>query len=424
MAIRCSNCGQVLPGDDTHFCTKCGAPVPSHPVSSPPSTLLKNFSAPPGPHQEHSKWVLPEQIAQQPPALPARHPISEDPSTQTEGAGKSGEHDEVPSNAATDRPEKTPTPVETNEEKPSFPPLPPHTEPPIRELHVKIWEQPTTLSPVVPGQQPSIEDSDVDHLPTTPMKSIPPEQPQLKEDSIEDLPTLQMPTTSPEQARVASVSSPEQAVREQGRLSSASPTRGRLPAFNIAPPSVLGSRAQPQNRLIPLAIVGILLVVFVIGGVGVWIWRVQPFNIPAITEPQQSFRDTQLGFALLYPNGWGSQIDRGKSTAQFFDSSHTAQVKIAVADAADNDITKYLQQQAVQLGMTGVKAESPLSFAGLSWQQIQGGVLVSGANYTGVILAAVHGNHLYTITQLAPQSVYSEEEKVIFSPIRTSLQLL
>jgi hypothetical protein len=161
-----------------------------------------------------------------------------------------------------------------------------------------------------------------------------------------------------------------------------------------------------------------------IGGVGVWTWRFQPFSIPAVTQPQQSFRDTQLGIALLYPNGWESQIDRGKSTIQFSDSSHTALVKVVVADATSSDITKYLQQQAAQLGMTGAKAGSPLSFAGISWQQMQGGVLVSGANYTGVILAGVRGSRLYTITQLAPQSVYGEEEKVIFSPIRTSLQLL
>jgi len=168
----------------------------------------------------------------------------------------------------------------------------------------------------------------------------------------------------------------------------------------------------------------ILVLVLVIGGMGVWVWQFQPFSVPAVTQPQQNFRDTQLGFSLLYPNGWGSQIDRGKSTVQFFDSSHTAQVKVAVAGTTSSDITKYLQQKAAQLGMTGTKAGSPLSFAGTSWQQVQGAVQVSGANYTGVLLAAVPRDRLYTITQLAPQSVYGEEEKVIFSSIRKSLQLL
>jgi hypothetical protein len=74
--------------------------------------------------------------------------------------------------------------------------------------------------------------------------------------------------------------------------------------------------------------------------------------------------------------------------------------------------------------MTGAKVGTPLSFAGARWQLVQGSVQKSGANYTETVLATVHGNHLLTLIQSAPQSIYADEEKLVFSGIRSSLEFV
>jgi hypothetical protein len=72
--------------------------------------------------------------------------------------------------------------------------------------------------------------------------------------------------------------------------------------------------------------------------------------------------------------------------------------------------------------MSGAKSVVPLSFAGMSWQGMQGTVLQSGASYTCTIFATTHANHLVMLTQLAPQSVYHQEDSVVFSALRQSLR--
>jgi hypothetical protein len=187
----------------------------------------------------------------------------------------------------------------------------------------------------------------------------------------------------------------------------------------VAPllPSAAGKRAL-------WLIVAGLLCILVLGGVGAWIVRTQPFSVPAITQPQQSFQDKQLGLALLYPSGWTVQVDRGKSIVHFFDSSHTAGIDIMVASPGNSDLRQYLQQQATQRGMTGAKAGTPLSFAGASWQRIEGNVLQRGASYIETIFATVHNDHLVVVTQFAHQSIYAAEEKMSFSPLRASLRFV
>jgi hypothetical protein len=132
------------------------------------------------------------------------------------------------------------------------------------------------------------------------------------------------------------------------------------------------------------------------------------------------FSNAQLGIALSYPNGWTQQVVPG--AAHFFASNHTAGVDITVANAGD--VNQALQQQATKLGLSGTKAGPALSFAGTTWQQSQGNLQQSGANYTVTLLAAVHGSHLYTIVQQAPQSNYADWEQAFFSPLRGSLKFL
>ncbi|HEV2661491.1 MAG TPA: hypothetical protein VGU68_12865, partial [Ktedonobacteraceae bacterium] len=88
------------------------------------------------------------------------------------------------------------------------------------------------------------------------------------------------------------------------------------------------------------------------------------------------------------------------------------------------DVNAALQQQATKLGLSGTKAGAALTFAGTTWQQSQGNLQQSGANYTVTLLAAVHGSHLYTIVQQAPQSNYADWEQAFFAPMRSSLKFL
>ena len=178
-------------------------------------------------------------------------------------------------------------------------------------------------------------------------------------------------------------------------------------------------RPQKRSRL-PLLVGALLLIILIVGGVGAWIAAAQPFSVAPITQPQLSFSNAQLGIALSYPNGWTQQV--GPGVAHFFASNHTAGVDIIVANAGD--VNAALQQQATKLGLSGTKAGAALSFAGTTWQQSQGNLQQSGANYTVTLLAAVHGSHLYTIVQQAPQSNYADWEQAFFSPLRGSLKFL
>jgi hypothetical protein len=149
-------------------------------------------------------------------------------------------------------------------------------------------------------------------------------------------------------------------------------------------------------------------------------------SAPAV-QPRKS-RYPLLAIMILlpvpYPNGWQVQVDHAKSSARFYDSSNTAQVTIAVTNAADGNLAQYLSQQARQLQMTATKSGASATFAGTSWSQMQGTTQQSGANYTTTLLATVHNNHLFTITQLAPSSNYADQEKVNFSYMRDSWRFL
>lgn len=164
--------------------------------------------------------------------------------------------------------------------------------------------------------------------------------------------------------------------------------------------------------------------ILLLGGVGAWVGITQPFAVPAVAQPQQSFTNSQLAFSLQYPSGWNTHVDSGKAIASFADTSNTAQFTVALSPANGTDAGQYVQQLATQLKMTNIKAGASLSFGGASWQQVQGNVLFSGANYSEMLLATVHNNQLYTITQAAPQLTYAQEEQIVFSPMRSSFKFV
>jgi hypothetical protein len=74
--------------------------------------------------------------------------------------------------------------------------------------------------------------------------------------------------------------------------------------------------------------------------------------------------------------------------------------------------------------LTAQKNLSPITFAGTSWQQVQGTVLVSGATDTVTVLVAMRGDHFYTIAQMAPAVTYADADHLFFSILRASFQFL
>jgi len=100
-----------------------------------------------------------------------------------------------------------------------------------------------------------------------------------------------------------------------------------------------------------------------------------------------------------------------------------AQVDVVVGRAAGGDPGAYLQQKAKQLGLTGLK-NSSTSIGGAHWQRIQGNVLIRGASYTETLLATVHKNSIYTIILLAPQSIFEQEEQLVFAKMYSSFQFV
>jgi hypothetical protein len=189
-------------------------------------------------------------------------------------------------------------------------------------------------------------------------------------------------------------------------------------------PAALSPALHRARQRLSVSLVAAVLVALVLVGAVSWLVIDQPFSVPPVTRPQLDFNDARLGLSLRYPNGWTSQKNASDSLVQFSDSSHTAQVNIAVSHINTATITASLQKQSAQLGMSGVKSVAPLSFAGASWQGLQGTVQQSGASYTCTIFATTHANHLVMLTQMAPQSVYDQEESVIFSALRQSLRFV
>ncbi len=163
----------------------------------------------------------------------------------------------------------------------------------------------------------------------------------------------------------------------------------------------------------------VLLVALILVGVICWLLFLQ---LAPNTNPWQSFSDTKLGFSVRYPTDWQVQVDDKQSIAHFHDSTQTAKVDIAISSGTTpSNIVQFLQQQASRLGVTNVMTGPSRSFAGTSWQQVQGKLSQGGVSYSITLLATLHGNRLYLLTQTSPQSTYNDEDVLIFSVMRAGL---
>jgi hypothetical protein len=195
---------------------------------------------------------------------------------------------------------------------------------------------------------------------------------------------------------------------------------------NISPVIALPihlARPERNNRK-RLAVIFGLLFILLLGGVIAWVIVDQPFAVPEITKTTQTFQSTSLGVSLQYPQKWIAVVYKQNGTVNFYDDNHTDQVNITVLATGNQSINQYMSKTASSLGMTAQKTQSALSFAGASWQQVQGSVQQSGANYTATLLVTMRGERYYAILQLAPSSTYALEEQLVFSKMRSSFQFL
>jgi hypothetical protein len=451
VATVCTYCGTPLPRDDARFCTNCGMLVPSHPFSP----KAASFS----PSPAHPESTLREQIAQQiqPSSQQVRYPAQHEPPTwmsQLDSPTIARPFTPFPAIPQTDRPNRVESSEQTVERRNS---------PPGQERYEKVREQERQEK-----REYVVEDVDVNDLPTRPLlagspglqsppSGVPATDSQgrsMSGQNVEYLDTV--PIATPRRTNPPSIppegfaqqpsapqhlwSSAEQ--RQQGIFSHSASTVQQQPASlpGLANPAQSDASQVQERRPVsriavmkttrrksrkPLVFALVLLLLLAIGGIAAWIIQAQPFTVPEVTQPEQTYSNTSLGFSLSYPNGWSSVTNTAKRSVQLADSSQTDLVKILVQAGAGNTISSALQQEAAQLKMTNLqKGLQPVSFAGMSWQQIKGSIFVQGATYSGVVLMANHNNTLFTIVQMAPQTTFAQEDQLVFANMRSSFKFL
>ncbi|MDQ6662001.1 MAG: hypothetical protein M3Z24_13690, partial [Chloroflexota bacterium] len=333
--------------------------------------------------------------------------------------------------------------LESEPRKRSIPPYVPQMDFPVpeptarpgspgRELRVKVWE-PEEEEDIIAAQSHSelrtgqdVRSEAVIESDTVPLSThLQGQVPSSSRSTSEAASAPWKGSSSPGISQVPAtpvLAQPQPSVQKQSKVAPAQKQVQRVPAFQpVLTPMPQAQAKAKQRRL--LLVGPILLALLLIVGFVTWIVIAQPFTVASVTEPQQHLTNSSLRIALSYPNGWKSEVDASKTTLHLFDSSHTAQVNISVG-TPNGDVNAILSQEAKQFGMTGLKAVTTQLFAGASWQELQGNVQQHGASYTETLFATIHNSRLYILAQLAPQAVYSDEEKLAFSGIRASFQFL
>jgi hypothetical protein len=235
-------------------------------------------------------------------------------------------------------------------------------------------------------------------------------------------------------AQVGPLPNPGQAQIAQRSVTPALPTSypgfqqpAPVPAANGIAAGPAPARPVRRKSKMRVIVVLVMLLLLVGGGLAYWIIAYQPFSVPAVTQTALSFSNTKLGIALQYPQGWTTQLDSAHQTVSFFDANHADQVNISVTAIDGSSVTTFVNKEVAQLGLTAQKNLPPVTFAGISWQQVQGKVFVSGATDTETLLVAVHGNHFYALAQIAPDvkgATYADADHLFFSMFRASFQFL
>ncbi len=440
MTTLCTHCGKPLPRADARFCNNCGSFVGSQ--SNEGGGVVQN-----GNSAGTGRTWQPEQRAR--PVL--REQVAFPPQRFT----SSGVADTAQPPAWMDRLEQHL-----------------HTSPTPHELRVRVWEASSSTI-----DEDTREDGsggqEIDELPTrehavsgasgkSEVNAVNVVNAVSGISDVEDLPTsrLAVPSTSNsvqveeddapgiEQLETRPVQTPQLGQPANARpfmqpapvtpaipvsqpgfapMPVAAPTSS-APAPTGSPvlPAPTPTKAQPARRGRParLLVVAAALVLLLIAGFVVWVVKFQPFAVPGITNTTVAYTSSSLGFSLSYPQGWTAQEDAQHSTASFFDANHTDQFNVALASPNGQTIAQYSKKLTTQLGLTGQKSLLPISFAGASWQGVQGTILQKGASYSATVLVTMHGSRLYALIQMAPASTYADAERLFYAPARASFRFL
>ena len=483
MAIQCTHCGTVLK-ENARFCNICGTLVPSHPLN-PQSNVSPS---PVAEQSNNSEGSMRDEATQRPPARPTRRTLPDEPPAWMNQLENGVRANVLSNSVRDrQQPLPQPAGSGSNVPQLDFPAQGPElqTSSPARELRVKVWEQGQPGSKTeqdtrtqVNQKQPPVEDDEVEDLPTRPLVAEAPRMVKPKSpintpaqkgqaalsDNVDQLDTVPMVTHRGVKPHTMSRSGVDEQQRQtwqqqddpHGRTtvrqkpSTTSPPTSSHPHrttgsfdqdYQVAPSAismhnlrqtppplvVVDSTRQPEKRKSRKTMTIVLLVLLLLlvgGGIATWLVLYQPFTVAGVTQPQQTFSNAQIGVSLQYPRGWIARVEAQKSTVHLADSSQTARFSIVFTPTSGGDVNKYLQQEATQLTMTAVKPGAAQTFAGTSWQQLQGKVLVNGATYTETLFATMHQQKVCTIMQLAPQTTYAQEEQYTFSAIRSSFQFV
>jgi hypothetical protein len=305
------------------------------------------------------------------------------------------------------------------------------------------------------------EEKIVDDLPTRPLVATLPEVVPARDastqsapgsvhspgfDEVEELDTR--PIHSQRQGQALSLATgPAAGQRWQAFRNQAGPLHGSVVQNPVTPAPLAQPQVQPakESRHTPpvsvavppfsrlehwrrnrkrLLFVFVLLFILLLGATVAWINVTQPFTVSPVTQTTQSFRNSDIGVSLQYPRSWTVQLDKNNAAISFYDDNQTDQFKINTAAINGRSIDQYISKEVASLGMTGQKPGGSLSFAGTSWQQVQGNTLQSGASYMATLLVTTHGDRYYAIIELAPTPTFAQEDQVVFSHIRSSFQLI
>ena len=445
VAKQCIHCGKTLPRDNARFCNNCGKEVstsqpPKHSLSNDPPVWISqleksldmaevNLSAPEAtelpkpltsaPHRDlHVRvWEQEETVVHSRPEEDRghieneQHVVEDLPTEPLSVAGTLGsarQPPSIPNHAVANAHNE-----ELAEDLPTMPlsVTPPETAPALHKSAPSAFGNSN-------GSVPHLDE--VEKLYTSPhmlqrqwQSTSPPSLNPAKQDNGALRPPIDGRQVPGPQRAVTPIVFPQQSPSAHGLRQTP------LPPITVPPV------AHPQRKgRRGLIFVLILLFILLAGGLSAWIIVFHPFTVPEITNTSQPFQNTELGVSLDYPQTWTAKFDKKNQAIYFYDVNHTDQVNISAVATGGKSIDQYISTVVGSLGMTGRKAGASLSFAGVSWQQEQGSVLQSGATYTAVLLVTMHKGRYYAILQLAPATTYAQEDQLVFSRMRSSLQFV
>jgi hypothetical protein len=429
----CPRCGTVQRRETARFCHQCGATIEQAPtevqLESTEMPALEPTEAAPQDVQPPSPAALPPEPIN---PMPEEQTRPESSLPQPPAALSPEWQEEAPT--IQDRPPPAP-PVEQQRQW-AAPAAPPAWEAPPR------WER---TAPSFEHQQGRFASVATD-------QAFVPERPQMPVESLErgPRPAPSIWTAEPanwerqpsygvpqaEEALVVSARafSPPQNIQgnpNQGGIEShaeppipwqAAPAEppSRSAARGPVPGALQRSRPVQQRRRLPLGIIIplALLLVFVIAGVGVYVFA----SGSASQEPSAflTYNDPNHHFHIQYPTVWtATPIANG---VRFSDATHTAELSVTYTPNTQNlTADQFADQEAAK---ENISTPDTQTFAGTTWVQRSGIVTqTSGISQDIFLFVTVSNNFLYEVREVAPLDGYKEPNQTAFMPMLQSLAL-